>query len=79
MKFTQATGLASVIFCLAIMTLSSLILSKLKCKNLNENFCMETYCSDYILNMSNPNSYINKFTKPFLKDLVANATRLSYK
>lgn len=31
-------------------------------------------CKDVLLNLSNPNSYINKVTKPFLIELVKNAT-----
>jgi hypothetical protein len=32
-------------------------------------------CKDVLLNLSNPYSYINKVTKPFLIELVKNATK----
>jgi hypothetical protein len=33
---------------------------------------------DYLLNLSNPNSYINQYTMPFLLELVKSATNDSY-
>ena len=32
-------------------------------------------CKDFMLNLSNPSSYINRVTKPFLIKLVKNATK----
>jgi hypothetical protein len=32
-------------------------------------------CKDILLNLGNPNSYINKVTKPYLIELMRNATR----
>jgi hypothetical protein len=36
---------------------------------------IDANCHDILLNMTNPFSYINKVTKPFLLELVQNATR----
>lgn len=40
-----------------------------------KEFCINHYCSEFALNITNPASYINKFTKKFLIQLVNNATK----
>jgi hypothetical protein len=39
-----------------------------------DDYCQSTHYQGYILNISNPASYINKYTKKFLIELVRNAT-----
>ncbi len=50
-----------------------LIIIELSIKS--ENILNESSCKEVLLNLSNPFSYINKVTKPFLIQLVKNATR----
>jgi len=44
------------------------------CALLSKFINLDSPCSDVLLDMWNPNSYINKVTKPFLIELVKNAT-----
>jgi hypothetical protein len=41
----------------------------------NTSYIIDRDCSNILLNLSNPYSYINKVTKPFLIELVKNATK----
>ena len=58
-----------IIFCLLVFTNILIVLE----------ICFKTNtfssCNEVLLNMSNPFSYINKVTKPFLIELVNNATK----
>lgn len=39
-----------------------------------ETYCIQNFCSEMALNRTDPGSYINQITKPFLIELVKNAT-----
>jgi len=74
--------------CCAIITSLFIVLEILQTKNgenikllLYTNFsscdsyCIKEYCPYVALNISNPWSYLNKVTIPFIKQLVKNGTR----
>ena len=64
--------------CLVLLTTILLIIN-MSIKRFEETYenyiLLNDSCKDYLLNVHNPNSYINSITKPFLIELVKNATR----
>ncbi len=64
--------------CLLLLTtvLSIIDISIKKYVETYENYViLNDSCKDYLLNIHDPKSYINSITKPFLIELVKNATR----
>ena len=67
------------VFCL-VFVIMVLFIVEMTTRQKYENSTNTTYiidrdCSNILLNLSNPYSYINKVTKPFLIELVKNATK----
>jgi inner membrane protein involved in colicin E2 resistance len=72
-------------FLIAILVVNITIYSEIKQnfiqKNstiINKNSACECDFKSFLLNTSEPSSYINKVTKPFLIELVKNATKYKY-
>jgi hypothetical protein len=64
--------------CLALLSTILLIIDmsiKKFVKNYENYILLNDSCKDYLLDVHNPKSYINSITKPFLIELVQNATR----
>ena len=61
-----------ILFCLLVLSNILIILEICVKSNI---FLNVSSCDDALLNLSNPFSYINKVTKPFLIELVKNATK----
>jgi hypothetical protein len=62
-----------------ILFITILLIIDLSLKKYEETYenyiLLNDSCKDYLLNIHNPKSYINSITKPFLIELVNNATR----
>jgi hypothetical protein len=69
------------IICLLIITNICLLFEVFELRNNLTSFLEynTSSCKDILLNISNPFSYINKVTKPFLIELVNNATKVRQK
>ena len=67
------------VFCLVFVIMALFIVemtTRQKYENsTNTSYIIDYDCGNILLNLSNPYSYINKVTKPFLIELVKNATK----